>query len=149
MKPLTNIPSWKWYIRFKRDGLSMYQKPLYHQDQDTSFCRMLKAWWHGWNYLGEALVLPPYLCMQSSRAIVIVYLCLQKYVGFVALLSPITQRNLREMLNDAQALAYGILAWFWNTCICAHKYIYELCSSFLAAISRHIESSNKYMQQMW
>ena len=56
------------------------------------------------------------------------------------LLSPITERNLREM-NDAQELAYGILALYWNTCICAHKHIYEL-----AAISRHIESSNKHMQ---
>ena len=63
------------------------------------------------------------------------------------LLSPITERNLREM-NDAQELAYGILAMYWNTCICAHKYIYELYSCFLAAISRHIESSNKHMQQM-
>ena len=63
------------------------------------------------------------------------------------LLSPITKRNVREM-NDAQELAYGILAWFWNPCICAHKHIYELYSCFLAAISRHIESSDKHMQQM-
>ena len=39
------------------------------------------------------------------------------------LLYPITERNVIEM-NDAQELAYGILAWFWNTCICAHKHIY-------------------------
>ena len=63
------------------------------------------------------------------------------------LLSPITQRNLREM-NDAQELAYGILALYWNTCICAHKHIYELYSCFLATISRHIDSSNKHMQQI-
>ena len=37
------------------------------------------------------------------------YLCLQIYVGFVALFSPITERNLREMLNDAQALGMGFL----------------------------------------
>ena len=45
-------------------------------------------------------------------------------------------------------LVYGILAWFQITCICAHKHIYELYSCFLAAISRHIVSSDKHMQQM-
>ena len=95
------------------------------------------------------LVLSPFLCMQSSRTIFIVYLCLQIYVGFVAPFTSYnrTERNVREM-NDAQELAYGILAWFWNTCICAHKHIYELYSCFLAAISWHIESLDKHMQQM-
>ena len=63
------------------------------------------------------------------------------------LLSPITERNLREM-NDAQELVYGILVLYWNTCICGHKHIYELYSYFLAAVSRHMESSNKHMLQM-
>ena len=66
---------------------------------------------------------------------------------FLLLLSPVMESNLREM-NDAQEFAYGILAWFWNKCICAHKHIYELYSYFLAAVSRHMESSNKHMLQM-
>ena len=67
------------------------------------------------------------------------------------LLYPITERNVREM-DDAQELAYGILAWFWNTCICAHKYIYELysCSWLQLAgiLSPQINIGNRCDSQM-
>ena len=89
--------------------------PLYHQDQDTSLCRMLKPRWHGWNSLGEA-------SKRAGRNFSIVTISLHSQVEpllqciyafkymlvLLLLLSLITERNLREM-NDAQALAYGIL----------------------------------------
>ena len=45
----------------------------------------------------RTLVLSPILCMQSSRAIFTVYLCLQIYVGFVA---PFISYNREKLIRD-------------------------------------------------